>query len=224
MLHFDVECRVPGHGDIFPLRNRRKLLKAELLFDDIANRREVLRHYFEIGDLLREQVRHAALLSVDVVNSHGLKKNEDQLNIEFSFGEFHRMVERSGIQHKMVLYTWAGDGAMCLFPTVELALSTAGSILEALPAFNKTVSRLRHPFKLRMGIHSGDIPLGEKMEEIFCEVVDVCGHVQKAAAENRVWLSEEAYSELTEPPKCEKMSQTVDGHAIWEMVFPESNV
>lgn len=188
--------------------------------DRVSNQRlAMLREYSEAQRVLQQGRRRLAFLSVDIVASTKMKIGEDKLVIEHAFSEYKKFVERILKGNNLWKVAWTPDGIMCAFPTAEEAAKAAQTILSELEWFNDGVHRLRTPFSVRCGINTGEVifPDDKLMEEISDEVIDVAGHMQKAASPASIWLGKEVLTELESSAGFEQITtQMVDGRVPYE--------
>lgn len=176
----------------------RQIGKRLGLRSDKDSRLELLKQLVEIQDQLKASAQHTAFLSVDVVGSTVLKKGADPLQVEFTFGEYHRYVEAITRRNGGQLHSTAGDGVTCAFPTADAAYRAARQIQSGLFEFNGARNRLGKPIELRVGIDYGVVvPSGQGATDVdFSSVIDHAAHLQKACPVGCVALSPEAAVEL----------------------------
>ena len=91
-----------------------------------------------------------------------------------------------------------GDELMCFFESPEDAVRGADAVLARLDTFNAEQNLLSQPFRMRIGIHTGESLLDRKRGVAFSTVLDVAGHLQKHAEPNGVLISEHTHKEI--PP------------------------
>jgi serine/threonine protein kinase/class 3 adenylate cyclase len=184
-----------------------------------SQRLSMLRDYAQAQDVLMQDRRSLAFLSVDVVGSTKMKVGEDKLVVEHAFSEYKKFVDRILKANGIWKVAWTPDGIMCAFPSVDKAVTAGQEILRSLPWFNDGVHRLRSPFSVRCGIHVGDVvfPEDRNMEEISDESIDVAGHMQKYAAPGAIWISTRVASTLPDQSGFVPLpGQNVDGLDVLE--------
>jgi class 3 adenylate cyclase len=76
------------------------------------------------------------------------------------------------------------------------AVAAARRLLEGLVAFNASENLLARPFRVRTGIHTGRAAVDLARGVAYSPVLDVAGHLQKAAGANGLLVSEETWQVL----------------------------
>ncbi len=182
------------------------------------SRDDLLKQYFLLGDRLRSQIIHGVFLAIDIAGSTKLKDGQDPLIVEYSFREYHSFVESILTSHGVALFTWAGDGSMSLFNESRNAVDAAIELLEKLAEFNQGGNKLPQPFRVRCGIHCGDVHAdgSTRIERIFSTVVDIAGHLQKRAETNGLLISEAVLNEISNRTDFQKLTDEVDGQQVWK--------
>lgn len=179
--------------------------------------------YEEVTQLKRKlesMSRFFAFLSVDVVDSTGMKTSEDRSLIQLDSLRFKKMVQKIFDDNCCVKSAWTPDGAMVCFNTVDSAIAAAQQILAELVNFNKNVKMIKRDFNVRCGIHSGMIYYDEHLplEEITDQVIDIAGHMQKHAATNTIAISQQSIKPVSNVGGFKRIEKVVDGMQvfIWE--------
>jgi serine/threonine protein kinase/class 3 adenylate cyclase len=178
----------------------------------------LLREYAEAKKVLFQEKRPLAFLSLDVAGSTRLKQGEDPLVVEHAFVEYKKFVERILNANNCWKTAWTPDGVMAAFRNAPEAVNAAQEVLRGLPWFNDGVHKLRQKFAVRGGVHWGEVVVPDEkgLAEISDVVIDVAGHIQKGAAENTVWISREALSQMGQTPGFRAVEREVDNHAVFE--------
>lgn len=171
----------------------------------------------ELEDRLRPPTVQVAVLVVDVAGSTAMKRDADPYDAEYSFREYQNLVAHTAAAHQGRVESTAGDGAVISFPTVPQALDCAREIHTRLPALNQTKNRLASPFRLRMGLHFGEVR-GDLGEVQFTRVIDVAAHVEATAPVGGLALTQEAVN-LLPPGIANPTRQEVDGHPTHTVAF-----
>jgi class 3 adenylate cyclase len=187
----------------------------------VADRLSLLRQYSEAQKVLSKGQRHLAFLSVDVVGSTSMKRNEDKLLIEHAFVEYRKFVERILRGHNMWKVSYTPDGTMAAFYSEDDAVAAAKQILNELPWFNEGVHKLKTPFAVRCGVNAGEVifPDDKTVDQVTDFVIDLAGHMQKYAATNTLWIAKELLDALKEKGGFRLVAtQEVDGRATYEWV------
>lgn len=182
-----------------------------------AERKVALSSYAEARSVLKGTEMKLTFLSLDIVGSTKMKEGEDPYVIEQSFGDYRKLVERALRNHGAYKQTWTPDGQMAAFRSPAAAVACAQEVFRGLPAFNREVSKLRVPFRLRAGAHSGTVSTDDEtpMEAISDASIDVAGHLQKYADPGSLWISEDLFWELSNPDGFEEADRQVDGKRVF---------
>jgi len=174
---------------------RDTILRLRFQHDPEARRKELLRQLIELQDELRVGERTLTFLSVDIVESTGIKAECEPLAAEYSFGEYSRYACRIAQQFGGSLHSAAGDGLLFAFDHPQHAFLAAKRIQAGMIEFNAHLNRTNRPFRLRCGIHTGQVvtPIGGDPSSVnYSHVIDVAAHLQKAAPPGGVAVSRDA--------------------------------
>ncbi len=137
----------------------------------------LLAEYVEIQRMLNPGTRSKCVLVVDAARSSLMKAHADPFVAEWSFRAYQEfladVIEGCGGQ----IHSTAGDGAMAAFDDAQAAFLAARTIQSQVGDFNAHVSRLKDPFRLRIGIHCGEVT-GNLDEVEFTAVLDIAAHVE----------------------------------------------
>jgi class 3 adenylate cyclase len=185
----------------------------------VGDRLSLLRQYSDAQRQLSKGQRHLAFLSVDVVGSTAMKRNEDKLLIEHAFVEYRKFIERILRANNMWKVAYTPDGTMAAFHSEEDAVAAAKQTLSELAYFNDGVHKLKTAFSVRCGVNAGEVlfPEDKSVEQVTDFVIDVAGHMQKYAAPNALWLAKEVLDALTEKSGFSPVAtQEVDGRSTYE--------
>lgn len=199
-----------------PLREKLESLQPMHKKD----REELLKLFAETKRKLDTMGRDLAFLSIDVVDSTGLKEGEEKATIEYDFKKYKRFVESKLTANGILKSAWTPDGVMSCFPTVDAAVRAARDVIDGLEAFNKNVKTLKKDFRVRCGVNSGYVYFDESipLEEISDRVIDIAGHLQKHASPNNICIAKPAIEPLQERDGFVPISKVVDGYEVyvWE--------
>jgi class 3 adenylate cyclase len=146
-----------------------------------SNDRDVLTA--EMIDLewrLRPGDRHVCALVVDVAGSTKMKAGADPLVVEMCFREYQNWVGATAVAHGGEVASRAGDGAVLAFEREDDAIAAGLALQAGLARFNAESNRLDNPFRLRIGIHCGEIA-GDLAEVEYTGVIDGAAHVESMA-------------------------------------------
>lgn len=129
---------------------------------------------------LKSRAQEVVVVNVDAARSAEMKAACDPLVAEYSFREYQEFLKMLCDSNHGFVYATAGDGAILAFQTCENAFRCAREIQTNISYFNEHVNRMKSKFRLRVGIHMGEIA-GDIREVEFTEVIDIAAHVQGAA-------------------------------------------
>jgi class 3 adenylate cyclase len=182
------------------------------------DREELLKIFAETKKELAGMGRDLAFLSIDVVNSTGMKEGEEAASIEFDFNEYRRLVERIIASHGALKSAWTPDGVMICFSSVDAAVGAAKDLILNLEDFNKNVKLMRSDFMVRCGVNSGFVYFDDTvpLEQVSDRVIDIAGHMQKYASPNTVFIAKPAVEPLHERTGFESTEKVVDGYQVYE--------
>ena len=198
---------------VAPLRDTLDKLQTS----DKKEREELLRLFAETKKKLDDMGRDLAFLSIDVVDSTGLKEGEEKAAIEYDFREFKNFVEHILDSKGKLKSTWTPDGVMCCFSTVDAAVEAAKTVLDGLDSFNREIKTMKRDFVIRCGINAGYVYFDESMplEEMSDRVIDIAGHMQKHAPPNSICIAKPAIEPLEDRTGFVQTSKMVDGYEVY---------
>jgi class 3 adenylate cyclase len=199
----------------------RSDVAAQLVADahpDASKRDKVLELYAQTKKILDEQKRNVAFLSVDVVNSTGMKHSEDHALAELDFRHYRKFVEQIIADNKALKAAWTPDGVMICFSTLDEAVHAGQSLINGLVKFNKEVKTMKMDFAVRCGVNSGDVLYDEsvKMEEMSDECIDLAGHMQKYATIGTLYVAESLMPKIKDQSGFASANRKVDGVPVFE--------
>jgi class 3 adenylate cyclase len=167
---------------------------------------------------LSNEAAAVCVLVVDAAKSSEMKASADPLAVEYVFREYQEWIENICRAREGRVHSTAGDGAVVAFNTCGLALSAAKRIQTELFQFNKDVNRLQHPFKLRIGLHTGEI-IGDINEVQFTEVIDIAAHIESACPIGGIAVTDDVVARLPDE-QFENLGVSVDGHSVYLVANP----
>lgn len=141
--------------------------------DQAAIVAEMLRIQWKLAD----NTSTVCVMVVDAAKSSEMKASADSLVVEYSFREYQDWLSIICRDLGGRVHSTAGDGAVIAFPTCLNAFHAARQIQTDLARFNREVNRLATPFRLRIGLHVGEVA-GSLDEVEFTEVIDIAAHLQ----------------------------------------------
>lgn len=182
-----------------------------------SNRNDLLRLFAETKKKLDSAGKDLSFLSVDVVDSTGMKQGEEKAIIEHDFKEYKKFVMDKLTVNGAVKSAWTPDGVMICFPSVDAAVRTARDIITGLAAFNKHVKSMKEDFKVRCGINAGYVYFDDSMtmEEMSDRVIDIAGHMQKQAGPDTICIAKPAIEPMYENDGFVPASKVVDGYEVY---------
>ncbi len=139
-----------------------------------------------------------SFLDVDVVGSYGMKQGALAERIIVSFERWRNWVRNMIEEFEGQVLNSNGDELMCFFKSAHQAVRGASAVLDRLDGFNAEQNLLDLPFRLRMGVHTGDSLVDRSRGVAFSCVLDTAGHLQKHAETNGLLISEDTLKDL--PP------------------------
>lgn len=210
-----------SEGDMLDLHHTIKTIAQ----GETLDRRKLLQIYAEAKKTLEKQKRRVAFLSIDIVNSTGMKLGETKEAAERDFLLYKKLVERAINAHRHLKAAWTPDGVMICFPDAEGAVGAAQDIVRGLKDFNLRIKSMKADFALRVGINAGEVSYDETipMEEMTDRVIDIAGHMQKHGAVNVVCAAKHALEPfLDRYPGFKATSRVVDGCEVYEWTDGEA--
>lgn len=183
------------------------------------NREVLLQEFVAIKKQLETMGRNLAFLSVDVVDSTGMKKSEDPIIVANDFAEYRKFAESKLHAYGCIKSTWTPDGIMACFNTVEEAVKTAQAMINGLKDFNRSEKKgMKHDFAIRCGVNAGYLLFDDTLplEEISDRVIDIAGHMQKYAAPNTIFLAKNLVKPIQSPDKFSSIAKVVDDLDVCE--------
>jgi class 3 adenylate cyclase len=167
---------------------------------------------------LRPRSQSVCVLVVDASKSSEMKAMADPFEAEWSFREYQKFLERVAVKNGGLVHSTAGDGAVIGFSTCQDALQAAHDTYAELAEFNQTVNRLQTPFRLRIGIHVGEIQ-GALDQVEFTEVIDIAAHIEGAAPIGGIAMSKAVLNELP-GVLAMPINRVVDGYEVYTVGGP----
>jgi class 3 adenylate cyclase len=167
---------------------------------------------------LSNEVATMCVMVVDAAKSSEMKADADPLAVEYVFREYQEWIEAISVQRGGRVHSTAGDGAVVAFNSSGLALSAARKIQTDVFQFNKDVNRLSQPFRLRIGLHSGEIA-GDIHQVQFTEVIDIAAHIESVCPVGGIAVTDEVAQSLPEEPFI-ALNNVVDGHKVLLVANP----
>ncbi|HJP82548.1 MAG TPA: adenylate/guanylate cyclase domain-containing protein [Fimbriimonadaceae bacterium] len=179
-------------GAIGGLVQRRTSKELNLAQNDPAT---ILAEMVRIQWKLSDRRSYLCVMVVDAAKSAEMKSYADPLAVEYSFREYQNLLTELASDLHGRVHSTAGDGAVIAFESAQEAFTAAKRIQTDIERFNREDNRLQLPFRLRIGLHMGEI-VGELDEVEYTEVIDIAAHVQAAAPVGGIAVTEEVANYL----------------------------
>lgn len=172
----------------------------------------LLGEFVEIQRLLNSAGQSKCVLVVDAAKSSLMKANADPLVAEWSFRAYQEFLAGLVRDAHGRIHSTAGDGAIAAFDRAADAFHAARTIQTKIAEFNAYVNRLKDPFRLRIGIHCGEVS-GNLDEVEFTAVLDVAAHVEAASQVGGIAVTSSVAEQLPDHRFAE-IQDTVDGFRV----------
>lgn len=194
------------------------LRKAEALKAGKLDRSQLLEIYAETKRSLDTHKKNLAFLSIDIVDSTGMKVGEDVSSAERDFKKYKEMLQRIFAENGAQKSTWTPDGVMVCFGSAGEAIKAAQAAINSLGLFNKNVKTIKRDFRVRAGINSGELFCDDMtpMEEMTDRVIDIAGHMQKHGIVDGIAISKHSVEPLLDQFKFKDAGRVVDGCPVYE--------
>lgn len=168
---------------------------------------------------LRPQARRVCVMVVDAEKSSVMKASADPFEAEWSFRAYQQWLAELAGKHLGTVHSTAGDGAVIGFASVNDAVAAGLEIQREVTRFNQTVNRLQSPFRLRIGLHSGEVQ-GDLDQVQFAAVIDIAAHVEKSGPVGGLTLSR-TVTEALPAGTYQPLDKVVDGFEVFVYKQPE---
>lgn len=171
-------------------RERREALS---LAESVTMQKELQKY------IQKKFVKEITALDLDIAGSALLKLDTNPADVTAAFTEFWKFADLIMVSKGARLLNRAGDGAIYLFGDPNKAMVAAKEFLRNLDAqFNAKKNTLKSPFRVRMGLHHGVMMADPSHPggDVFSQVLDIAGHLQKAATPGEILISAPVYEKL----------------------------
>jgi class 3 adenylate cyclase len=195
--------------------------------DKRARVRQKLREHdpaFVVAEIIEIQWRlnpiagSSCVIVVDVAGSTRMKADADPLAVEYSFRAFHEFVANVGDRRGGTVVSTAGDAAVLTFQSCPEALYAAKEVQTELERFNAHVNRLENPFRVRIGIHTGNVS-AQLSDVPFNEVIDIAAHVEKEAPVGGIAITQPV-ADVIKDERVAELKELVDGQQVFVVLNP----
>jgi class 3 adenylate cyclase len=194
---------------------RRARVRQKLQENDPAH---LTAEIVEIQWRLNPTAGSACTMVVDVAGSTRMKAEADPLAVEYSFRAYHQFVAEIAQRRGGTVLSEVGDGAVFAFLSCGEALYAAKEIQTRIGEFNARVNRLASPFRVRIGIHTGQAT-SQLREVPFNELIDIAAHVEKEAPVGGIAMTQSVVEDL-EDERVAALKEQVDGHNVFVVINP----
>ncbi|CEK10386.1 conserved protein of unknown function [Legionella hackeliae] len=183
-----------------------------------SDRKKILKQFATLKSKLDEMGQQLAFLSIDVVDSTGMKQDEDKYIVALAFERYNELVNESLQEHGVVKFAMTPDGIMSCFRTVDDAVSTASSLFKKLEKFNKEDKMIKRDFQIRCGINTGFVYLDDEtpLEQVSDRIIDIAGHMQKYAKPNTINIAASAIEPLKNSQGFNETTDVIDGQKVYQ--------
>jgi len=180
---------------------------------EASDQAAVLSEIARLSHALGMATAEVTCMVVDVVHSTRMKKEANPLAVEISFREYTAFVRREVSRNGGAVRSVAGDGIVAEFESPIAAFAAARQIQTLIPEFNRSANTLTVPFRLRIGLHSGEVH-GDLAQVSFAEVIDVAAHIEKESPAGGVIVTEAVRGALADEDFIE-LANTIDGQRLF---------
>lgn len=140
-----------------------------------------------------------SFLDIDVVDSYGMKALANRPDrIIHSFDRFREFARVLIEEFDGSFLNCNGDEIMSFFESAHQAVRCGSAFLERLDEFNEKENVLDTPFRVRIGVHTGEALVDRRRGVAYSTALDVAGHLQKDAPIGGVLVSEQTLEALPE--------------------------
>ncbi len=185
-----------------------------------TDRKKILKEFATLRSQLDSMGQQLAFLAIDVVDSTGMKRDEDKYLSAYDFDRYNELVSESLKQHGVVKYAMTPDGIMSCFRTVDDAVLAAKTLLEKLKDFNSGERKIKQAFAVRCGINAGYVYMDDEtpLEQISDRVIDIAGHMQKYAKPNCINIAASAIEPLKSRSGFDETPDVIDEQKVFQYV------
>lgn len=146
---------------------------------------ELTRLKLELGQVYKM----VSVLAIDASQSSEMKRDQSPMLVEYSFRAYQEWIAAICRDFGGRVHSTAGDGAIVAFDDPVRAYRAAKRLQTQISRFNQSENRLSLPFRVRIGIHTGQV-LGEIDSVVFTSVIDIAAHLEEAAPVGGIALTE----------------------------------
>lgn len=183
------------------------------------DRKKMLEEFVQLKTELDSMGQECAFLAIDVVDSTGMKADEDKLLAAYDFDKYNEIVKKCLKDNAVIKFSTTPDGIMSCFRTADNAVQAAVQLLEELKIFNKMGKKIKRDFDIRCGINAGFVYLGDMpLEMVTDRVINIAGHMQKHAKPNTINIAGSAIEPLRFRKGFVETTEIIDDQRVfvWE--------
>lgn len=179
-----------------------------------TNRKQMLAEFARLKNELNQMGQQLAFLAIDVVDSTGMKRDEDKHIAAYDFDRYNEYALSCLKENGVVKYATTPDGIMSCFRTVDAAVS----LLNKLEHFNAREKQIKQDFLIRCGINAGFVYVGDQtpLEQVTDRVIDIAVHMQKHAKPNAINIAATAIEPLKNRIGFNETSNIIDEQKVYE--------
>ncbi|KTC93047.1 MULTISPECIES: adenylate/guanylate cyclase domain-containing protein [Legionella] len=203
--------------------SKDKMKELDSKFEALAtskpsDRKKILREFAILKTKLDSMGQQLAFLAIDVVDSTGMKRDEDKYLAAYDFDRYNQLVSESLKENGVLKLAMTPDGIMSCFRTVDDAVKAAINLLDKLKLFNADEKKIKREFQIRCGINAGFVYFDDEMplEQISDRVIDIAGHMQKYAKPNSINIAASAIEPLKNRGGFNETNDVIDEQKVFE--------
>jgi class 3 adenylate cyclase len=193
----------------------RKL--EELSLSNESDRKVLLQEFVALKSRLDNMGQHLAFLSIDVVDSTGMKRWEDKHLVNYEFNRYNELAIATLKENKVIKYTTTPDGIMSCFLSIDDAVKAAKILMKKLVDFNAK-KKIKRDFQIRCGINGGFVYIDEDLpfEQVSDRAIDIAAHMQKSAKPNSINIAASAIEPLRNRAGFLETPNVIDEQKVYE--------
>jgi class 3 adenylate cyclase/uncharacterized protein YggT (Ycf19 family) len=183
-----------------------------------SDRKVLLKEFAALKIQLDKMGQQLAFLAIDVVDSTGMKRDEDKHLIAYDFDRYNQVVNNCLKENGVIKYAMTPDGIMSCFRTVDDAVNAAVTLFEKLKEFNLHERQIKSSFQIRCGINAGFVYIDDEtpLEQVSDRVIDIAGHMQKYAKPDSINIAASAIEPLKNRGGFSETTDIIDEQKVYE--------
>lgn len=183
-----------------------------------ADRKQILKEFALLKGKLDSMGQQLAFLAIDVVDSTGMKRDEDKYVAANDFNRYNEVVEQCLKENGVIKFATTPDGLMSCFRTVDSAVNAAVCLIDRLKVFNQSEKQIKQSFQVRCGINAGFVYMDNDtpLEQISDRVIDIAGHMQKYAKPDSINIAASAIEPLRNRGGFYETTDVIDEQKVYE--------